>query len=96
MVSPQNGDTLGCPLPDDATDRSIMLLWTSSNSCPLNLLLVESHQAEMIIVKRLIQERNSVTRVRVEPLLCDQVRHNSDGFASHVKISSESTSDRLK
>ena len=42
-------------------------LWISSNSCPLNLPLVQSHQAEIIIVKRLIQGRNNVTRVRVEP-----------------------------
>jgi len=27
---------------------------------PLNLLLVPSHQAEIIIIKRLIQERNNV------------------------------------
>ena len=32
----------------------------------VNLLLVRSHQAEIIIVKRLIQGRNNVTRVRVE------------------------------
>ena len=44
-----------------------MFLWISSNSCPLNLLLVRSHQAEIIIVKRLIQGRNSVILVRVEP-----------------------------
>ena len=28
-----------------------MFLWISSSSCPLNLLLVQSHQAEIIIVK---------------------------------------------
>ena len=44
-----------------------MLLRISPNSCPLNLLLVQSHQAEIIIVKRLIQRRNNVTRVRVKP-----------------------------
>ena len=33
--------------------------WISSNSFPLNLLLVRSHQAEIIIVKRLIQGRNN-------------------------------------
>ena len=45
-----------------------------SNSCPLNLLLVRSHQAEMIIIKRLIQACDNVTsRVRVEPKTCDQV-----------------------
>ena len=32
-----------------------MMVWISLNSCPLNLLLVRSHQAEIIIVKRLIQ-----------------------------------------
>ena len=51
-----------------------MFLWISSNSCPLNLLLVRSHQAEIIIVKRLIQGRNNVTRVRVEPKSCDVVK----------------------
>ena len=35
----------------------------------VNLLLVQSHQAEIIIVKRLIQGRNSVTRVRVELMI---------------------------
>ena len=41
-----------------------MFLWISSNSCPLNLLLVRSHQAEIIIiVKHLIQRRNNVTRM---------------------------------
>ena len=44
-----------------------MFLWISSNSCPLNLLFVRSQQAEIIIVKRLIQGRNNVTRVRVKP-----------------------------
>ena len=44
-----------------------MFLWISSNSCPLNLLFVRSQKAEIIIVKRLIQGRNNVTRMRVEP-----------------------------
>ena len=57
-----------------------MFLWISSNSCPLNLLLVRSHQAEIIIVKRLIQGRNSVTRVRVEPRSFDQGRRKNDAF----------------
>ena len=35
-------------------------LWIFLNSCPLNLLLVWSHQGEIIIVKRLIQGRNNV------------------------------------
>ena len=42
-----------------------MFLWISSNSCPLNLLLIRNHQATIIIVKRLIQERDNVTRVGV-------------------------------
>ena len=57
-----------------------MFLWISSNSSPLNLLLVRSHQAEIIIAKRLIQERNTVTRVRVEPRSCDQGRRKNDAF----------------
>ena len=57
-----------------------MFLWISSNFCPLNLLLVRSHQAEIIIVKRLIQGRNNVTRVRVEPRLFNQGRRKNDGF----------------
>ena len=39
-------------------------LWISLNSCPLNMLLVRSHQTEIIIVKHPIQERNNETRVR--------------------------------
>ena len=49
-----------------------MFLWISSNSFPMNLLLVRSHQAEIMIVIRLIQGRNNVTRVRVEPTSFDQ------------------------
>ena len=44
------------------------------------LLLVRSHQAETIIVKRLIQRRNIVTRVRVEPRSCNRSRGKSDAF----------------
>ena len=56
-------------------------LWISLNSLPLNLLLVRGRQAEIIIiVKRLIQGRNSVTRVRVEPRPCDQGRRKNDAF----------------
>ena len=57
-----------------------MFLWISSNSCPLNLLLVRSHQAEIIIVKRLIQGRNNVTRMQVEPRSFDQGRRKNDAF----------------
>ena len=55
-----------------------MLLWISSNSCQLTLLLVRSHQAEIIIVKHVIQGRNNVTRVRVEPRSFDQGRRKND------------------
>ena len=57
-----------------------MLQLISLNSCPLNLLLLRSHQAEIIIVKRLTQGRNSVTRVRVEPRLFDHGRCRNDAF----------------
>ena len=49
-------------------------------SSHVNLLLVRSHQAEIIIVKRLIQGRNNVTRVRVEPRSCDRGRRKNDAF----------------
>ena len=55
-----------------------MFLWISSNSCPLNLLLVRSHQAEIIIIKRLTLGHNNVTRVRVEPRPFDQGRRKND------------------
>ena len=55
-----------------------MYLWIFSNSCPLKMLLVRSHQAEIIIVKRLIQGRNNVTRVRVEPRPFDQGRRKNE------------------
>ena len=55
-------------------------LWISSNSCPLNLLLVRSHQAEIIIVQRLIQGRNGVTRVWVEPRPFDQGRRKNNSL----------------
>ena len=37
---------------------SNVLVDFSSNCCPLNLLFVQSHQGEIIIVKRLIQGRD--------------------------------------
>ena len=63
-----------------------MFLWISSNSCPLNLLLVRSHQAEIIFVKRLIQGRNNVTRVRVEPRPFDQGRRKNDAFTHSATL----------
>ena len=44
-----------------------MFLLVSSHSYPLNLLLVRSHQPDIIIVKHFIQGNNNVTRVLVEP-----------------------------
>ena len=63
-----------------------MFLRISSNSCPLNLLLVRSHQAEIISVKRLIQGRNNVTRVLVEPRSFDQGRLKNDAFTHSVTL----------
>ena len=59
----------------------LMFRWISLNSCSLNLLLVRSHQAEIIIIKCLIQGRNNVTRVRVELRSRDQDRRKNDAFA---------------
>ena len=63
-----------------------IFMWISSNSCPLNLLLVRSHLAEIIIVKRLIQGRNNVTRVRVEPGSFDKSRRNNDAFTHSATL----------
>ena len=49
-----------------------MFLEIFSKLCSRNLLLVQSHEEEIIIVKRLIQGRNNVTRVRVKPKTCNQ------------------------
>ena len=57
-----------------------MFLWISSNSCSLKTLLVRSHLAEIIIAKRIIQGRNNVTRVRVEPGSCNQGCSKNDVF----------------
>ena len=63
-----------------------MILLISSNSCPLNLLLVRSHQAETIIVKRLIRGHNNVTRVRVEHRSFDQDRRKNDAFTHSATL----------
>ena len=57
-----------------------MFLWFFSNYCPLNLLLVRSHHAKIIIVKRLIQGCYNVARVRVELRSCDQGCRKNDAF----------------
>ena len=58
-----------------------MLQWISSNSCPLNLLLVRSHQAEIMIAMRLIQRPSNVTRVRVEPRSFNQGCRKNNAFS---------------
>ena len=55
-------------------------------SSHVNLLLVRSHQAEIIIVKRLIQGRNNVTRVWVELMICDQSRRKNDAFTHSATL----------
>ena len=55
-------------------------LWISLNSCPVNLLLVQSHQAEIIVIKRFIQGRNNTTGMGVEPRSCNQRRRKNDTF----------------
>ena len=57
-----------------------MLQWISSNYCPLNLLLVRSHRAEIMIAMRLIQRPSNVTRVRVEPRLFNQGCRKNNAF----------------
>ena len=57
-----------------------MFLWISSKSSPLNLLLIRSHQARIIIVWRLVRERNNVARVQVEPRYCNESRCKNDAF----------------
>ena len=52
----------------------------SSNSCLLSFLLVQSRQAETILVKRFMQGRNNVTRVGVKPRSCNQERRRNDTF----------------
>ena len=46
----------------------------------LNLLLFRNHQVEIIIAKHLIQKRKDVTRVGIQPRLCDQGRRKNDAF----------------
>ena len=75
-----------------------MFLRISLNSCPLNMLVVQNHQAEIMIVKRLIQRRNNVTRVRVEPRSCDHGRCKNDSFtlSATLPICMLDTSNKLR
>ena len=52
----------------------------------VHLLLVRSHQAEIIVVKRLIQEHNNVTRVEGEPRSCNQSGRKNDAFTLPVTL----------
>ena len=65
-----------------------MFLWISSDSCPLNFLLVRSHQVEIIIVKCLIQGCNNVTRARVKFRSCNQDHCKNDAFILSASLSS--------
>ena len=59
-----------------------MFLLISSNSCPLNLLLVRKHQPE---IKRLIQRHNVTSRMRVEPRSYDQGRRKNDVVTHYLQ-----------
>ena len=56
----------------------------------VNLLLVRSHQAEIIIIKRFIQGCNNMTRVRVEPRSCDWDDYNQGCEARRKRHGSSS------
>ena len=55
-------------------------------SSHVNLLLVRSHQAAIIIVKRLIQGCNNMTRVWFEARSCDQDRRKNDAFTHSATL----------
>ena len=58
-----------------------MIQWIFSKYCPLNLLLVRSHQAEIIIAKHLIQGHNNVSiGMLVEARSCYQSFRKNDAF----------------
>ena len=73
-----------------------MFLWISWNSCPLNLLLVRSYLAEIIIAKRLIQGRSNVIRVRVEPRPFDQGRRKNFGHAADKMVQTQLVQTKSK
>ena len=51
-----------------------------------SLQIVQSHLAEIIMVKRHIQRRNNVTKVRVEPESCDQGCRKKDIFTISASL----------
>ena len=53
-------------------------------SSHVNLLLVQSHQAEIIIAKRFFQGRINVTRVGMEPRSCDQGRRKNTPLMARI------------
>ena len=57
-----------------------MFLWIPLNFCPMNLLLVRSHQAEINHRIASIQRRNDMARVGVEPRSGVQSRRKNDTF----------------
>ena len=63
-------------------------------SSHVNLLLVRSNQAEIIIVKRLIQGRNIETWVGVELLICDQSRRKNDAFTISATLPTKASKVR--
>ena len=64
-----------------------MFLWITSNSCPMNLLLVRNHEAEIIIVKHFVLRCSNVTRVRIKPRSCDQGCRKNDAFTLSASLS---------
>ena len=64
--------------PDSLRNRLCFQVFRSSFSSDFfNLLLARFHQAEIIIVKHLIQGRNNETRLGVESLTCDHGCENN-------------------
>ena len=55
----------------------------------MNLLHVQSHKSKIIIVKRLIQGRNKVTRVRIESRSCNQGRRKSTPFQYFKRLQND-------
>ena len=77
-----------------------MFLRISSKFCPLNLLLVQSNQAKIIIVKRFItdQGHNSVTTVRVQQVIrpFDQGCRKNNAFTILATLPTFATVDQFQ
>ena len=76
--------TIWCLKESASAYKSTMILCSCGflqiNSCRLNLLFVRSLLAKLIVVKRVMQGRSKVTRVRVEPISCYQDCRKNDTF----------------